>query len=415
MADPQSKPAPVTLALNQICLLLANEFHEAPSSILCLPSYLSIFQSRTSFGRIHFTRFVPLRLINNKPHRQSIVFAVSALFNSVRAEFPCTEGNSWQVPNSTQESTKDGTEKWTQHSSDIQESLDKSLPQSPSYSARLQFTSGCNSLDSLYQIKEEATLWASTAAGPTYQAFPLPKLMLAFPLFSAGDGVGTGEESLLAGWKLLYGLRELIKPPVEQRGTIGECFCALCLKLTWEQGAGAQVLAPRAAGVFIQWLSHIHTITTKGDLVTRVRAATSPVPDAAARGSTASPARSDRRRREESGAVDGSLGLQHWLAPLPKPGLGSGPYPEMPKTQAPPEGTAAQQKWGAGAGAGGCSREQGSPAGSRAGSCWPQLPPKTSWGSPLKTHGSLPLSKEVQHLLLAPKHVFSWPGQVRGS
>lgn len=67
----------------------------------------------------------------------------------------------------------------------------------------------------------------------------------------------TGEESLLAGWKLLYRLQEQIKPPVEQRGTNGECFCTLCLKLTWEQGAGAQVLAPAAAGVFIQLLSCI--------------------------------------------------------------------------------------------------------------------------------------------------------------
>lgn len=62
----------------------------------------------------------------------------------------------------------------------------------------------------------------------------------------------TGEESLLAGWKLLYRLQEQTKPPVEQRGTNKECFCTLCLKLTWEQGAGAQVLAPAAAGVFIQ-------------------------------------------------------------------------------------------------------------------------------------------------------------------
>lgn len=114
--DPQLKPAPVILAPNQICLLLANE---APSSILCPPSYLSIFQCRTCFSRIHFTRFIPLRFINNKPHRQSIIFAVSALFNSIWAEFPFTGGNSLQVPNNTQESTKDGTEKWTQHSSDI--------------------------------------------------------------------------------------------------------------------------------------------------------------------------------------------------------------------------------------------------------------------------------------------------------
>lgn len=44
----------------------------------------------------------------------------------------------------------------------------------------------------------------------------------------------TGEESLLAGWKLLYGLQEQIRPPVEQRGTNEECFCTLCLKPTWE-------------------------------------------------------------------------------------------------------------------------------------------------------------------------------------
>lgn len=66
------------------------------------------------------------------------------------------------------------------------------------------------------------------------------------------DGVVTGEESMLAGWKSLYRLQELIKLPLEQRGTNGECFCTLCLKLTGEQSARAQVPAPQAAGWFIQ-------------------------------------------------------------------------------------------------------------------------------------------------------------------
>ena len=55
------------------------------------------------------------------------------------------------------------------------------------------------------------------------------------------------------------------------------------------------------------------------------------------------------------------------------------------------------------------------PAVSRAGSCRPQLYPKRSWGSPLKTHWFLPLSKEAQHVLLAPDHMIAWSGQVKGS
>lgn len=70
--------------------------------------------------------------------------------------------------------------------------------------------------------------------------------------------MGSGNESVLAGWKLLYRVQELIKPPLEKRGTNRDCFCFLCLKLTWEQGAGAQLPAPRVGGGFNQRPSRIH-------------------------------------------------------------------------------------------------------------------------------------------------------------
>ena len=97
-------------------------------------------------------------------------------------------------------------------------------------------------------------------------------------------GVGTGEETMPAGWKLLYRLQELIKPPLEKRGTNGKCFCILCLKLTWEQGAGARVPALGAAGGFVQWPSCIwqrHRCNQQGLEHLHGRAATDPVPDAA--------------------------------------------------------------------------------------------------------------------------------------
>lgn len=139
------------------------------------------------------------------------------------------------------------------HSSNIQWSLDKSLLQSTSYRAKFQITSWCNSLDSLCHIEEEVTLWARSdrthfTGVSQSEDWCLPSLYSA----QESDGVGTRRESMLAGWKLLYRLQELIKPSLEQSGINRERSCALCLKPARRQGIGAPVPAPRAAGAFVQ-------------------------------------------------------------------------------------------------------------------------------------------------------------------